>query len=52
MTLAVGCLDHDCRFAGNVHHRSGVQSFLAAPLLASNGHRLGAIVIMDRVPRQ
>lgn len=31
--------------------QGGTQSYLTSPLVASNGHRLGAICIMDTKPR-
>jgi len=31
--------------------QGGTKSYLTSPLVASNGHRLGAICIMDDKPR-
>jgi len=51
MAMAVNDLGCDARFSGNKHHKAGTQSYLTSPLVASNGHRVGAICIMDQNPR-
>ncbi|KAF5834583.1 hypothetical protein DUNSADRAFT_8708 [Dunaliella salina] len=49
--MAINDLANDARFAGNKHHKGGTKSYLTSPLVASNGHRVGAICIMDQKPR-
>ncbi len=51
MTLAVGDLSSDSRFNGNCHNAAGTQSYLTAPIVASNGHRLVAICFVDQKTR-
>ena len=52
IALAVGDLGSDSRFAGNVHQQQGTQAYVTAPLVASNGHRLGAICFVDQRKRE
>jgi GAF domain-containing protein len=50
--MAVGDLQQDARFHGNVHCCAGTRAYLTAPLVASNGHRLGAVCFVDPQPRK
>lgn len=52
LTLAVESLADDARFSGSVHAQAGTKSYLTAPLVASNGHRLGAICFTDTETRK
>ncbi|GFR49160.1 hypothetical protein Agub_g11180 [Astrephomene gubernaculifera] len=50
--MAVGDLTADARFARSAHVEAGTRSYLTSPLVASNGHRLGAICLTDNKPRK
>ncbi|GIL61223.1 hypothetical protein Vafri_15628 [Volvox africanus] len=50
--MAVGDLAADARFAKSLHVAGGTRSYLTSPLVASNGHRLGAICFTDVKPRR
>lgn len=52
LVMAVGDLQQDARFHGNVHCCAGTRAYLTAPLVASNGHRLGAVCFVDPQPRK
>ena len=52
MTIAVNDMGADARFAGNQYHAMGITAFLSAPLVASNGHRVGAVCFNDMKPRK
>jgi PAS domain S-box-containing protein len=51
--LIVPNAEEDSRFSQNpmVAGEPGVRFFAAAPLLSKDGHALGALCVMDRVPR-
>ncbi|KAG2493894.1 hypothetical protein HYH03_007831 [Edaphochlamys debaryana] len=50
--MAIGDLTRDARFSKSLHVRGGTRSYLTSPLVASNGHRLGAICFTDTKPRR
>jgi hypothetical protein len=52
--LVVPDASQDPQFASNPHviGELHIRFYAAAPLVAPNGHRLGALCVIDRVPRQ
>jgi GAF domain-containing protein len=50
-TLVCGDLKEDARFENQPWTLSGLRCYCSAPLLATNGHRLGTICFMDKEPR-
>lgn len=51
-TIVCGELQEDARFHHQVWVQNGLRCYCSAPLLASNGHRLGTVCFMDTVPRR
>uniref|UniRef100_A0A7S3QZQ4 GAF domain-containing protein n=1 Tax=Dunaliella tertiolecta TaxID=3047 RepID=A0A7S3QZQ4_DUNTE len=51
-TIACGDLREDARFADQPWTHSGLRTYCSAPLLASNGERLGSCCFLDYLPRK